>query len=340
MIRLKDIYAKSVNLSDFILWLISVGLLIDLNGKFCGFCKRGKFYLRKDSSFSSDLHSWRCSNKQCSKKISVRRSSWFHHSNLTLEKCLLITYFWVYQVSEQFVKHELDIANQTIVDYYNFNREVCTVILEKNSEKIGGVGKTVEIDESKFGKRKFHKGRRVEGVWVFGGIERETKRCFFKCVEDRTKDTLLSIIKENICPGTTIISDCWKSYDCLQSEGYLHQKVNHSEHFVDPKTGACTNTIESTWRALKKSLPVSGTVKSLYDSYFAQYCVRKQYLSEASDKFVAFLDLIKQCFDIKTPVSELTTETPLKQEQTEEIPRKRKPLAPISMNNSLDDFDL
>lgn len=45
---------------------------------------------------------------------------------------------------------------------------------ELDNEKIGGPGRTVEIDESKFGKRKYHRGKRVDGVWVFGGIERET----------------------------------------------------------------------------------------------------------------------------------------------------------------------
>ncbi|KAI7875371.1 uncharacterized protein EV154DRAFT_430095, partial [Mucor mucedo] len=29
----------------------------------------------------------------------------------------------------------------------------------------------IQIDESKFGKRKNHRGRRVEGVWVFGMVE-------------------------------------------------------------------------------------------------------------------------------------------------------------------------
>ena len=75
--------------------------------------------------------------------------------------------------------HELRIGSEhTTVDWYNFAREVCVEILEKHSTKIGGPGKTVEIDESKFGKRKYHRGRRVDGVWVFGGIERESKRSF------------------------------------------------------------------------------------------------------------------------------------------------------------------
>ena len=39
--------------------------------------------------------------------------------------------------------------------------------------KLGGLGKTVEIDELKFGaKRKYKRGRFSEGPWVFGVVER------------------------------------------------------------------------------------------------------------------------------------------------------------------------
>ena len=88
---------------------------------------------------------------------------------------MFLTYFWVYRAEQDFVKHELGILHTTIVDWYNFSREVCISILEVYSQQIGGPGKVVETDESKFGKKKFHKGRRVDGVWVFGGIQRDTK---------------------------------------------------------------------------------------------------------------------------------------------------------------------
>ena len=122
--------------------------------------------------------------------------------------------------------------------------------------------------------------------WVFGGIERESKKCFFVTVEDCSQRTLLQIIKDNIKPGTTIISDYWKAYDCLNKEGFEHLKVNHSLNFVDPDSGAHTNTIESTWRALKKFLPKYGTVKSLYDTYFSQYCFRKKYIHGSEGPFL------------------------------------------------------
>ena len=70
-------------------------------------------------------------------------------------------------------------SEQTLVDWYNFPREVCVEIIIRNSGQIGGDGKEVEIDESMFRKRKYHRGERVDGVWVYGGIERQSKKCCF-----------------------------------------------------------------------------------------------------------------------------------------------------------------
>ena len=106
----------------------------------------------------------------------------------------------------------------------------------QQGNQIGGVGFHVEIDKSKFGKRKYNEGRVIEGQWVFGGICHETRELFMVPMPTRDRDTLLSIIKEKILPGTTIISDCWKAYNCLEADGYKHFKVNHSVNFVDPDT--------------------------------------------------------------------------------------------------------
>ena len=51
--------------------------------------------------------------------------------------------------------------------------------MNHHAGQIGVPGMTVEIDESKFGKTKFNRGRYIEGQWVFGGICRQ-----------RDKDTL------------------------------------------------------------------------------------------------------------------------------------------------------
>ena len=66
-----------------------------------------------------------------------------------------------------------------------------------NSTPIGGNGIEVEIDESKFGKWKYHKGNKVEGQWVFGGREKYNKKQIFMIpVCKRKEATLIPIINK------------------------------------------------------------------------------------------------------------------------------------------------
>ena len=120
-------------------------------------CSKGKLCIRSDSSFSKDKVCWRCSNGKCNKKLSIREGSWFSKSNFLLEQIVKLTYYWVYKCPADFVTREPRIGSEhTLVDWYNFAREVCVEIIQRDSEQIGGDGKEVEIDESKFGKRKYH----------------------------------------------------------------------------------------------------------------------------------------------------------------------------------------
>ena len=79
------------------------------------------------------------------------------------------------------------------MDWYNFIRDVCAQYFLDHPTTIGGDGVEVEIDESKFGRRKYHRGRYVEGHWVFGEAEaaslgraswwkltREMQLCFYQ----------------------------------------------------------------------------------------------------------------------------------------------------------------
>ena len=94
-------------------------------------------------------------------------------------------------------------------------------------EKLGRPNKIVEVDESKFGRRKYHRGHPVRGQWVFGGVERESGRTFLVPVPDRTADTLVAIIRDWIEPGTKVISDCWGAYRNLESQGFTHREPLH-----------------------------------------------------------------------------------------------------------------
>ena len=293
-----DIYEICRNHNKLINWLQEQNILTDFQDILCDKCCSGYFHLVKDKSYPSDQVVYRCTNRKCNCKKSIRTNSWFAGSHLTLKQIVKLTYYWVYKLPQSFVEEELRIGScTTLVDWYSFAREVCLQIAISDNEQIGGDGVVVEIDESKFGKSKYNRGRRVDGCWVFGGIERVAKKCFFQIVDDRSAETLIPIIRKFIKKGSIIHSDCWKSYSCLEAEGYSHFTVNHSKEFADSETGAHTQTIESTWHALKSSLPKSGTQKQLYDGYFWEYVIRKKYLNSASDKFLEFFDLIKKVYN-------------------------------------------
>ena len=160
--------------------------------------------------------------------------------------------------------HETGIyAHATIVDWCNFFRDECENWVERHSGEIGGMDDNgepivVEIDESKYFHRKYHRGQWREGHWVFGGIERDTGKCFLVEVPDRTAATLQQHIQTHILPGTHIVSDGWAAYaniDAIRGGIYTHAVVVHQAHFVDPNdTEIHTQNIENMWMRAKRKI--------------------------------------------------------------------------------------
>ena len=82
---------------------------------------------------------------------------------------------------------------------------------------------------------------------MFGRIERGSGECFLVEVEKRDAATLLPLIYQHVRgPVSTVLSDEWSSYNQLTAiTENTHLAVNHSLHFVDPTTGAHTQSIEA-----------------------------------------------------------------------------------------------
>ena len=77
----------------------------------------------------------------------------------------------------------------------------------------------------------------------------------------------------------------------LKSLGYIHVMVNQSENFVDPFTGAHSNTIEGVWSQVKKKLKaISGTMKSKLPSYLDEFNSGNYYPGEPFAKFFADIE--------------------------------------------------
>jgi ISXO2-like transposase domain len=151
----------------------------------------------------------------------------------------------------------------------------------------------VEIDESKFGKRKYHRGHHVEGAWVIGGVERAVeRRVFAEIVEKRDAATLVDVVRRRVAPGSIVHSDLWKAYKAIPSAAHLeHRTVNHSRHFVDPDTGVHTNTIEGTWHGMKVGIPERVRHSGKVENHISEFIWRRQ---NESDIWSAFLNCLAQ----------------------------------------------
>ena len=171
------------------------------------------------------------------------------------------------------------------------DKEILSNVYDKNSiEKIGGRGIIVQIDESKFTKKKYGKGSGEDGKWVLGGVEKTKERkIFMTVVEERTETTLLDIITRNVKQGSVIHTDLWKSYNSLKEFGYTHKQVDHRKQFKT-KDGVDTNTIEGNWASAKYFIKPASRGDKTLQSYLDEYIWRRR---NENNIWSAFLNAVK-----------------------------------------------
>lgn len=276
-------------------WCMRMGLIAD---KYvCPLC--GENMILKMCSLVNKKYMWRCVNNGHDVKRSVRRGSWFDKSKLSMNQILKLTYFWCLKLENESIMTDMDVSSETVNNWQHFCRDVCMELCVRENEMLGGDRVIVEVNESEFGSQKYEKERYVEGKWVFGGVERGTNKCFFAVASTRNKECLLNVIKENVRPGSIIVSDCWRAYDCLEDERFRHLQVNNKYNFVDPTTVAHTSSIEGTWSAIKRDLG-SNRILNQFDSYFYEYMWRRKYRENRKKLINIFLESVKEIYVPKT----------------------------------------
>ena len=204
-------------------------------------CKCGADLYDGSYANSQNGYKWKC--RVCKTSCSIRLGSFFHPSKLMLTSLLKFVYLWCEDIqSHAIMEKQLKWAPATVVDWKNLMRDICVEKIIDDPEPLGGPGVIVEIDESKFGRRKYNRGRLVVGTWVFGILERDTGRMVMLSVADRSAATLLPLIQQYVLPGSIVYSDEWVAYNILaHTSQYTHHTVNHSENFVNLSTGVYTS---------------------------------------------------------------------------------------------------
>lgn len=266
--------------NDFEDWLIDLGLLH--RTRTCDVCHSA---MNQKWREGERYPSWKCG--ACHAERGYLTGTLFEGSHLSLKDIFQLSYYWCRQTHTQeeiifdMQRWGSAISRMSITGWNKLFREICINFFVTNPIKIGGPGKVVEVDETVITKRKYNRGRLVANQqWVFGGVERGTGHCFLVPIERKDADTLLPIITEHILPETTIMSDSWAAYGGIERLGcfFRHLTVNHSVNFVDPDTGAHTQTIEGTWSHFKaRHKEERGTSRALFGSYVTQFVWRKHF---------------------------------------------------------------
>ncbi|KII66320.1 hypothetical protein RF11_14210 [Thelohanellus kitauei] len=109
---------------------------------------------------------WRCSSKYCRKEYSVFKNTLFSIIQLKINEhkqlCLITGH-----------------SPSTITYIMRYLRKMVGASLDFEDCTICGHDITVEIDESKLGKNKYHREHLVSGAWVLGGVKKTRERMAF-----------------------------------------------------------------------------------------------------------------------------------------------------------------
>ena len=230
----------------------------------------------------------RCKWGACGKRFSLGKDTPFYKAQESTTGILKILRMWCAKVELSSISELLEVSRQCVSRVIKNMKAKLIKSYYANIPKIGGPGVIVEIDESKFGKVKYHRGHRVEGVWVFGMVERiPLRRIIFVPVENRKKSTLEELLVNYVHPDSIIYSDCWRSYNELSELFLAHYTVNHSENFVDPLNNTHTNTIEGNWAGVKQQTSIPYRVKGLVELHLIRYVLKRNY--EKGSAFKMFL---------------------------------------------------
>ncbi|KAF7720450.1 hypothetical protein EC973_008600, partial [Apophysomyces ossiformis] len=90
-----------------------------------------------------------------------------------VERVIGVLYLWLVKSSQTAIIQLTKLTSKTVAKILHDSYRLIQADLAQQNMEIGGYDENgepivVELDESKFRKRKYHRGHHVEGVWILG----------------------------------------------------------------------------------------------------------------------------------------------------------------------------
>jgi len=255
---------------------------------------------------------FRCSEKLCTKKFSVKVGTIFEQSHIPLRTWFAAIYLETAHkkgISSLQLGRDLNICQKSswflLHRIREMLREESPVMLtnevEVDETYIGGVEGNKHANkrslprykDTTVGERKKIEGYdpiRYDKIAVLGLVERDGK-VVARRISDTKAATIIPIIEKHVKKGSTMLTDEFHVYGQLELKGYFHKSIQHNlKIYVQGETH--TNTIENFWSVLKRGLYgiYHYTSKKHLDRYLDEFCARynTRDLTEA-ERFEKFL---------------------------------------------------
>jgi transposase-like protein len=236
------------------------------DGPTCPACGHKEHYYLKTQK------RWKC--KECYKQFTVKLGTIFEDSPIALDKWLIALWMLVNcknGVSSYEISRALGMTQKSA--WFVLQR-LRLALRDGNVDKFGGPGSEVELDETFIGQKSqnMHKSRKLKfqqernkyqdsntpmssryygKTAVMGMLDREQRKVRANVVPNTKRETLQSIIFNEIQHGSKLYTDQMVSYDKL-AQKYAHEVVNHLQGYVNGRVH--TNGMENFWSLLKRSL--------------------------------------------------------------------------------------
>lgn len=213
----------------------------------------------------------------CRDKFTVRTGSVMERSHVPLQKWLLATHIMAASKKGMSAMQMSRMIGVTYKTAWFLCHRIREAMKDDGSEPLGGLGKTIEADETYVGGKETnkHASKRVGGMQggkgkqaVVSLVEREGKVRSFH-VANVTANNLRHILVTNADRGSWLMTDDHSGYKTVGKEFVGHGVVKHSLGEYVRATYFHSNTVENFFSIFKRG--IIGVYHHVSEAHLARY---------------------------------------------------------------------